>query len=336
MIAIDARARTRWALEVRKRILADRIARGEMIDLRGDGKAGGGLVLAVQSFAAALAGRQELGVCEWPLFSSARKGAPVRAFLRIARGSVEAICRVQRPDIVVLMNESVAAQVGFAEGTRNALYVVNSAATPDAIADRYRLGGTIVTIPGDDLGMARLSRPLGNVPILSALVLATGLVEPAAARESLEHGLEKRRVPGRLITQNLSLFDEALERVSACERVATATTDHVSPPRPPPAFTPVGAQSALRSSIHSRTAGFARPGVEIAFEDPTERCNGCALCVAQCPEGIITFRPDPARGPLVTGARFADYCKGCRECIVACPLDLFLEREIVAKQGETP
>ncbi|HVE86222.1 MAG TPA: 4Fe-4S binding protein, partial [Myxococcales bacterium] len=75
---------------------------------------------------------------------------------------------------------------------------------------------------------------------------------------------------------------------------------------------------------------YGRPGVKIQFADPTSRCNGCSLCVVQCPEGIIQFTPDPARGPIVHGARFDDFCKGCRECVVACPLDLFSEISIVA------
>jgi len=47
------------------------------------------------------------------------------------------------------------------------------------------------------------------------------------------------------------------------------------------------------------------PKVEVA--DPLSKCNGCSLCVVQCPEGIIQFDADPARGTLVHGARFADF-----------------------------
>jgi ferredoxin len=63
----------------------------------------------------------------------------------------------------------------------------------------------------------------------------------------------------------------------------------------------------------------------MTFADPEGRCNGCSLCVAQCPEGIIEFDRDEARGPIVHGARFDTFCKACRECVRACPLDLFAE-----------
>jgi Pyruvate/2-oxoacid:ferredoxin oxidoreductase gamma subunit len=65
-----------------------RLEQGDSIDVRGDGKAGGGLVLVMQALGAALGKCEDLDVQDWPLFSSARKGANVRAFLRVARREV--------------------------------------------------------------------------------------------------------------------------------------------------------------------------------------------------------------------------------------------------------
>lgn len=321
--------------------LAVRLARGEAIDVRGDGKAGGGLVLVMQSFAAALAREPTLAVHEWPLFSSARRGANVRAFLRVARGQVEATCQVIEPDVALLMNEAAALEVDFAEGTgqRAAVYVLNTPSSPEEAAARYRLAGWVATIAGDDLGREFLGRPLGNIAMLAALVRATGLVDGGLAREALAANLGKRRIPDALAAANLALFDAALERVCLRELAPSPAAVH-----PRPRFTgygslPAGAQVALRSSHERRTSGYGRPGIAIEFADPTKRCNGCSLCVVQCPEGIIQFTPDPARGAIVFGARFDTHCKACRECVTACPLDLFHEVQVVARPdgaaGET-
>jgi Pyruvate/2-oxoacid:ferredoxin oxidoreductase gamma subunit/Pyruvate/2-oxoacid:ferredoxin oxidoreductase delta subunit len=317
--------------------LAARIERGEPIDLRGDGKAGGGLVLAVQAFGAALAARGDLDVQDWPLFSSARKGANVRAFLRVARGTVEAACQVTNPDIALLMNEAAAAEIDFAEGTSDAIYVINCDATPEEAAARHRLGGVIATVPGDALGLRHLDRPLGNIGVLAALVRATELVDSTVARGVLEANLKKRRIPLRLIDANLALYDEALEKVTIAEVAAGPTTSHARPRFAGYGALPTGAQAALRSARRNRTAGYGRPGVKIEFNDPKGRCNGCTLCVVQCPEGIIDFTADRARGAIVHGARFDQYCKVCRECIAACPLDLFHEVDAVARpEGALP
>ncbi len=305
--------------------LRERLARGDSIDLRGHGKAGGGLILALQSFGAAVGARGDLDVQDWPVFSSARKGANVCAYMRIARGQVGMTCQVVEPNVALLMNEAAGEEVDFAEGTSRALYIVNTPASPEETAKRYRLGGTIVTIAGDDLGREYLQRPLANVAVLAAMARETGLVEVAQARASLQKTLEKRRLPERLVRANLAMFDAALTQVREAEVAPGAATVHVRKEFSGYGMLPVGAQAALRSARNNRTSGYGRPGVRVEFADPAGKCNGCSLCVAQCPEGIIEFSPDPARGAIVHGARFEEFCKVCRECIASCPLDLFAE-----------
>ncbi len=307
----------------RAQLLQERLARGDSIDLRGHGKAGGGLMLAVQSFAAAVAEVPGLDVQDWPLFSSARKGATVCAYLRIARGKVEQSSAVSEPDVAVLMNEAAAEDVDFAEGTKDSLYIINTWHSPEMAAAKYRLGGTVVTIAGDDLGKKYLGRPLANVAVLAALVRATGLVDPAAARASLGSRLVKRRLPQRIVDANLAMFDAAQDQMLVGE---FPSNEHEQKPFTGYGELPAGAQSALRTSVRNRTSGYGRPGLKVEFSDGN-KCNGCSLCVVQCPEGIIQFKPDPAKGTLVYGALFTDFCKVCRECVAACPLDLFREIE---------
>lgn len=306
--------------------LRERLDRGESIDLRGDGKAGGGLVLAVQSFGAALA-KSGFDVQDWPLFSSARKGANVRAFLRLAKRPIETACQVTRPDLVVLMNEAAASEVDFAGGTHEALWVLNSKLTPEAAAHRYQLGGRVAVIDGDALGEKHLGRPLGNIAIFAALIRLSELVDTAVARASLESSVRKRRLPERLVAANLQLFDEALTQVRIGDFPAN---EHAAKLFGGYGRLPIAAQSALRTARANHTAGYGRPGVAIRFADDSHKCNGCSLCVVQCPEGIIDFTADP-RGAIVHGARFADYCKVCRECVTACPLDLFHEESVVSR-----
>ncbi len=313
------------------RQLRARLAAGLAIDVRGHGKAGGGLILAMQSFGAAVAMDASIDVQDWPLFSSARKGANVCAYMRMAAGKVEMTCQVTEPDIALLMNEAAAADVDFAEGTSRGVYVVNTTSSPEQTAERYRLGGTVVTIAGDALGLEYLGRPLANVAVVAALTRATQLVDVAVARESVRKSMTKRRIPDRLIAGNLSLYDAALERVRIAEIPSGSGTVHRRPRFIGYGALPAGAQSALRTSHHNHTAGYGRPGVRIEFADPTSRCNGCSLCVVQCPEGIIEFTADRSRGAIVHGAKFADFCKVCRECIAACPLDLFSEVAAVTR-----
>jgi pyruvate ferredoxin oxidoreductase gamma subunit len=314
--------------------LAARLERGGMLDLRGDGKAGGGLVLAVQAFGGSLAAAG-FDVQDWPLFSSARKGANVRAYLRASRTGVEATCQVTRPDVAVLMNEAAGLETDFAEGTSTGVYVINTVADPDSAARRYRLCGTVATISGDALGNEHLGRPLGNIAVFAALVKVTGLAPVDVARKTLESTLKKRRLPQRVITANLAMFEASLEKVRSAEIPSNAETDHRRAAFKGYGALPPGAQAALRSSVKNRTSGYGRPGVKVVFSDPTSRCNGCSLCVVQCPDGLMEFIPDPLKGTMVYGAKFDDHCKVCRECVNACPLNLFSEISLVARPAET-
>ena len=322
------RALRELRLGSRTQRLHELLVGGETVDVRGYGKAGGGLVLVMQAFARMLTTRSHLVVQDWPLFSSARKGATVCAYMRIGSDNIEIASQVTEPDIAILMNEAAAEEVDFAEGADDALFVINTEAAPREAASRYRLGGTVVTVAGDELGRHYLNRPLANMAVLAALVRATDLIDPSSARDSLTETLRKRRLPERIIAANQSLFDAALEKVRIAEVPASPQTAHVRKPFRGYGLLPAGAQSALRTSTQNRTAGYGRPGVKIEFVDPASKCNACSLCVVQCPEGIIDFVADPARGALVHGARFDQYCKVCRECVTACPLDLF--REVAA------
>jgi ferredoxin len=169
------------------------------------------------------------------------------------------------------------------------------------------------------------------VAVVAALAKATELVDVATARESVRKSFTKRRIPERLIAANLALYDAALERVRIARVPSGEATVHRRPAFRGYGELPPGAQSQLRTSHRNHTAGYGRPGVRIEFADPTSRCNGCSLCVVQCPEGIIEFTADPSRGAIVHGAKFDDYCKACRECIAACPLDLFSEVAAVTR-----
>ncbi len=284
-----------------------------------------------QAFGHMLTERAHLDVQDWPLFSSARKGATVCAYMRIASDGIEAASQVTEPDIAILMNEAASEEVDFAQGTEDALYVLNTPMDPQDAAASHRLGGTVVTIAGDALGLRFLQRPLANMAVLAALVRVTELVEATAAREALVDTLKKRRLPERIVRANQALFDAALEAVRIAEIPPSEHTAHALPRFRGYGLLPAGAQSALRTSAANRTSGYGRPGVKIEFSDPASKCNGCSLCVVQCPEGIIDFVADPNRGAIVHGARFDQYCKVCRECVTACPLDLFREVAAVSR-----
>lgn len=297
---------------------------GETIDLRADGKAGSGLVMVLQVFAEAVSLEGTYQVQEWPLFSSARKGANVRGFLRIRRGPIHLTCQIERPHVAILLTEKTGEELDFSSGMEQGCFIVNSSKSPEAVAEKFQLRGEIFTVPGNRLGEKYLGRPLPNISLLAALQKALPLVSIQQLLQALwAHG-EKRRLPAKVIQANQDCLIASLQEVQWKE-ITGAASKHPLPHFSGYADYPTGAQSALRTSLGNKTANYAPAGRRLIFKDPTNRCNGCSLCIVNCPEGIIHYVPDEQQGVRVTGANIDQFCKLCRECIEVCPVNLFQE-----------
>lgn len=304
------------------------------LELRGDGRAGSGVVLTMQSIASTAIADPSLHVQEWPFFSSARKGAPTRGFLRLSRRPIEKASQVTHPHIAMMVDEGVSAFVDFAQGVPpGGIFVINTPLTPEAAAEKYRLTGRVYTIDGNTIAMQHLKQPLGNISLFALLCDILPGLSAEAGREHLEILLTKRRLPRPLIESNGNLFMASVGVARHADCVCGTTTDHhVSPFRGYGELAP-GAQSRLRLSRTNLTSAYARTGFQLHFSDPDGLCNGCGHCIINCPENIISFRPDAATGVRVTGAEISRYCKLCNECIAVCPKKLFSEIPILHSQA---
>ena len=295
-----------------------------VLELRGDGKAGGGLVLAFQSLGNLYLRDPETHVQEWPFFSSARRGANIRSFLRISRNPIRAACEVTRPAVSVLMDEGAARSVDFAQGVPpGGTFIINTRHSPEECARHYGLSGRVVTVPGDDIGTKHLKAPIGNVAVYVTTAQAIGGYGIEELADAFLEMLKKRHVPAAVVDRNrtalLATPSEIQEGVFDFGRAEA----HEPPRWEGYGALPVGAQTALRLSQSNRTADYAPSGFRLRFEDPALVCNGCAHCITNCPEGIIIWQPDQERGVLVTGVDVGSFCKLCGECIEVCPEHLF-------------
>ncbi len=54
----------------------------------------------------------------------------------------------------------------------------------------------------------------------------------------------------------------------------------------------------------------------------TEKCTGCSVCVAICPEGVIKLNPKTKKAEVDY-----NYCKGCLICLNECPFKAIKKEE---------
>ncbi len=322
-----------------KRLDPRQIVEESVLEVRGDGKAGGGLVLAFQTLAALYSSLPHLHVQEWPFFSSARRGANIRSFLRVSARPIDIGCEVTRPAVTLLMDEGAANTVDFAEGvSHGGTFVLNTRRTPEECARHFHLSGRVITVPGDDIGTKYLKAAIGNVSAYVAMTEAIGGVDFENVMETFLKQLRKRRIPDLLIERNREALMATRELVRSGEFDLARPGDHATTRFAGYGDLPIGAQTRLRLSQTNLTSNYARSGFRLVFEDPDKACTGCAHCITNCPEGIIRFEPDAERGLLVTGADVSSFCKLCGECIEVCPEHLFKEGKFEEKWAdvETP
>lgn len=297
-----------------------------VLEVRGDGKAGGGLVLAFQSLAALFSSLPNLHVQEWPFFSSARRGANIRSYVRVSARPIRIACEVTNPTLVLLMDEGAARTVDFAQGVPpGGTFVLNTRHTPEVCAKHYGLSGRVITISGDEIGLKHLRAQIGNVSAYVAMAHAIGGFTPEAVFDTFLSALKKRRIPETVLQRNREALEASLSEVKEGVFDEAKPGTHLVPPFAGYGDLPVGAQTALRLSQDNLTAYYARTGVQLHFEDPEDKCTGCGHCITNCPEGIIHWEPNEKNGLKVTGSDVTEYCKLCAECISVCPENLFSE-----------
>ena len=300
--------------------------RESVLEIRGDGKAGGGLVLAFQSLASLALTDPDLNVQEWPFFSSARRGANIRSYVRISARPIRIACEVTRPKLVLLMDEGAARTADFAQGVPpGGTFVLNTRHTPEVCAKHYGLSGRVVTISGDEIGLKHLRAQIGNVSAYVAMAHAIGGFKPEPVIATFLSALKKRRIPETVLQRNREALEASLTEVKEGVFDEAKPGTHKVPTFAGYGDLPVGAQTALRLSQDNLTAYYARTGVQLHFADPEDKCTGCGHCITNCPEGIIHWEPNDKNGLKVTGSDVTEYCKLCAECISVCPESLFSE-----------
>jgi pyruvate ferredoxin oxidoreductase gamma subunit len=285
--------------------------------IRFHGRGGEGVKLAsrIVSRAALLAGRV---VQDSPLYGAERRGAPVVAFVRVAdRGPIAERGWVDRPDVVVVMDDSLLSQpeAGVLEGVDGAtLVLANTRHEADELRERLGIAARVVTLDVSGIALALLRHHLLSAPAAGFAVKATGLAGWDALARAVEVELAEAGVGAELVGPNLAAtrraFDEApcLGLPARAPAPAPAAAPAFVVPRLPAAVAAptvlAGATSALRTTEGWRVS---RPVVDLG------RCTRCFLCFALCPEGAIHL--DAESWPVVDYA----HCKGCLVCVTECP-----------------
>lgn len=159
-----------------------------MRELRFHGRGGQGAVIASKVLAVALF-REGLSVQSFPVFGVERRGAPVTAFLRVARSAIRVRCEVRTPDDVIVLDPTLMAAVDLTAGLKaGGSILINTEAAPETfekLVGRFHVSTVDATAIAVRHGLGSRTQPIVNTAILGAFAAASGLVSLDAVCEAI-------------------------------------------------------------------------------------------------------------------------------------------------------
>ncbi len=186
----------------------------ETIEIRWHGRAGQGVVTAAVTLADVISMEQDLHVQAFPEFGAEKRGAPILAFNRISKKPIRTHSQVYYPDIVVVTDPSLLGMVDISSGAKeDAIFLMNTTFDIGMIRERLGLGDKkIYALDAYAIAQEELGRAIPNVPMVSALVKITGLMDVEKFTKNIRVSLGKKLRP-EVVEKNMRTIDRALEEV---------------------------------------------------------------------------------------------------------------------------
>lgn len=186
----------------------------ETIEIRWHGRAGQGVVTAAVTLADVISMEKDLYVQAFPEFGAEKRGAPILAFNRISKKPVRTHSQVYYPDIVVVTDPSLLGMVDISSGAKeDAIFLLNTTFDISLIRQRLGLGEKkMYSLDAYSIAQEELGRPIPNVPMVSALVKITGLMDLDKFTRNIRVSLGKKLRP-EVVEKNMKTIGRALEEV---------------------------------------------------------------------------------------------------------------------------
>jgi 2-oxoacid:acceptor oxidoreductase gamma subunit (pyruvate/2-ketoisovalerate family)/2-oxoacid:acceptor oxidoreductase delta subunit (pyruvate/2-ketoisovalerate family) len=255
----------------------------------------------------------------FPFFGGERRGAPVKAFLRIDDKPISTRGQIYQPDCIVVLDTKLPVIQNVFEGLKQGgIAVFNTNLDSSEIKVKAPLSkiGTVDANQIADSIFGSMAIPFTNFAMLGAFAATTGWV-----------GLDS------IVAASYSKFSgKTAKNNEKSTRTAFAATRVSSFDVKPSAAIVGGGELTARkvklelypgmviNKASNAQTGSWRTRKPVLID---EKCNFCGLCATLCPEGVLEAAKETGWKPDL------DQCKGCGICANECPRDaieMVLER----------
>ena len=187
----------------------------EMIEIRWHGRGGQGAKTAAQLVAqiALEEGRFGQG---FPEYGPERMGAPIRGFTRVSDLPIRLHCAIERPDVVVVLDDTLIGMPTVIEGVdRKTILVLNTTLSPREMSDKFgHAGGAVYCVDATKISIDELGRPMPNTPMIGALVKATACISISALKKDIQKKFLSK-FGERVVRGNIRAIERAYEEVQS-------------------------------------------------------------------------------------------------------------------------
>jgi pyruvate ferredoxin oxidoreductase gamma subunit len=290
-----------------------------MYRIRFHGRGGQGMKTAGRILGTAffLAGFE---VQDAPRYGAERRGAPIFAYVRAARGAINERGVIRRPDLVLVADDTLvtipAAGVLAGVGEHTVL-LINSPTSPEVWQERLRYPGLVLTLSGAGEPAAVPETHFAGVAGAGAAARLVAVIPrdclARAVRDELAHLGEA------LVAANLDQAQEAYDLLAGHAGCVTEGKDPPADTYDRPAWidlpfegadlaAPVIYAPATSEQVPTGLWRTLRPVIDY------QKCKRCAwICSTLCPDSAIDINEE--------GYPVIDYqhCKGCLICVASCP-----------------
>ena len=158
-------------------------------EIRWHGRGGQGAVTGAMLLAEAAYLDGYEGVTAAPFFGAERRGAPIIATNRVSRSEIKTYSLVERPDIVVVLDETLLDVVDVTNGVKeNGIIIINTRKSPDEIdLGDYLVATTDASRYAGEAGLVVSGSTIVNTCILGAIARATGLISLESVEKAISN-----------------------------------------------------------------------------------------------------------------------------------------------------
>lgn len=323
-----------------------------MIEIIWHGRGGQGAFTAARLLGTAATLKDGCCALAFPSFGPERRGAPMRAFTKIADHTIGDRSAVTKADFVVYLDETLLGSDWASELKPGGKVLVNTAKRAGFTDER------LIAFNANALSKTYLGREIPNTALLGALVSLMDEVTIEQILEAVEHAMAVRLVAKnqqvvhaaheamRAYIADEVEFDRNEARVDEAQAMGVAMPE--SAENAESAESAESAALALVDLAQPLRAGVHIPAMSTDSLDPAQfaqntcfaaghldhnnagwrsvrpvvnpaQCSGCLQCYLYCPDGALY--PVSTDGKRATVAVDYGFCKGCGICVKECRFD---------------